>query len=368
MSVSGSVSDGTAAERDARDAHLRYVSDDVPGIRRLRFRGGFRYAWPDGTPVRDPATRERIAKLAVPPAYEAVWICPLPNGHIQATGRDARGRKQYRYHARWREARDASKFAHLLEFAAALPAIRESVSKDLARRGMPKEKVLAAVVTLLESTLIRVGNEEYARANDSYGLTTLTNGHVRVRGADLRFQFKGKSGVLHRVDLHDRRIARIVAQCLDLPGQHLFSFVDEEGTVATIDSSDVNDYIRAISNADYSAKDFRTWLATSSCAQWLADNPAETVTERKRTIVEACRFVAKHLRNTPAVCRSSYIHPAVLERYARDGRFDLPRAASRARAGEAAVLEALLASTEKAPPKVRPAPRSRARRAAHRHA
>ena len=353
----------STAERDARDARLRYVSDDAPGIRRLRNRGGFRYVWPDGQAVRDDVTRERISKLAIPPAYESVWICPLPNGHIQATGRDARGRKQYRYHARWRETRDASKFAHLLDFAAALPAIRESLAKDLARPGMPKEKVLAAVVTLLESTLIRVGNEEYARANDSYGLTTLTNGHVRVRGADLRFHFKGKSGILHRVDLHDRRIARIVAQCLDLPGQHLFSFVDEAGGVAPIDSAAVNDYIRAISNAEYSAKDFRTWLATTTCAQWLAANPAESATERKRAVAEACRVVAKRLRNTPSVCRSSYIHPALFERYVAEGRFDLPRAANRSAADEAAVLEALLASTSEGA-SAKQTPRRRAPRGA----
>lgn len=360
MSTVDASTELSPAERDARDAHLRYVSDDAPGIRRLRSRGGFRYAWPDGSPVRDRATRDRIAKLAIPPAYESVWICSQPNGHIQATGRDARGRKQYRYHARWRETRDASKFAHLLEFAAALPAIRKTVAKDLARPGMPKEKVLAAVVTLLETTLIRVGNEEYARANDSYGLTTLTNGHVRVRGADLRFQFKGKSGILHRVDLHDRRIARIVAQCLDLPGQHLFGFVDERGDVAPIDSAAVNDYIRTISNADYSAKDFRTWLATTTCAQWLADNPAETATERKRAVVEACRIVAKRLRNTPTVCRKSYIHPTLFERYVRDGRFELPEAARRSSAGEAAVLAALLAATnDTAPAKPQSRPHSR---------
>ncbi len=363
MSAPGTSTELTPAERDAREARLRYVSDDGPGIRRVRSRGKFRYVWPDDTPVRDAATRDRIAKLAIPPAYESVWICPQPNGHIQATGRDARGRKQYRYHARWRETRDASKFAHLLDFAAALPAIRDCVAKDLARPGMPKEKVLAAVVTLLETTLIRVGNEEYARANDSYGLTTLTNGHVRVRGADLRFQFKGKSGILHRVDLHDRRIARVVAQCLDLPGQHLFGYVDDQGGVAAIDSAAVNDYIRAISNADYSAKDFRTWLATTTCAQWLAGNPAESPAERKRAVAEACRIVAKRLRNTPTVCRSSYIHPALFERFVRDGRFELASAASRSNADETAVLEALLAASNAASP-AKPARRRRSPRAA----
>ena len=312
---------------DAGEARLRYVSDEIAGIRRFGCGKGFRYAWPDGTPVRDRATLKRIAGLAVPPAYRDVWICPLPDGRIQATGRDARRRKQYRYNERWRVVRDEAKFARLAEFASLLPAVRKVVARDLARSGMPKEKVLAAVVTLLETTLIRIGNDEYARSNDSYGLTTLRNGHVRVDRDRLRFRFKGKSGVPHSVDLHDRRLARIVAQCQDLPGQHLFSFVDSDGNAVPIDSTDVNAYIRSVANADYSAKDFRTWLGTVSCAQWLALNPAGTDTERRHNVVEACKIVAKRLRNTPAICRKSYIHPAILERYLREGRLE-PRGRS----------------------------------------
>jgi len=307
------------AVADARTANLRYVSDELPGIQRVNGKNGFRYRWPDGKAVRDRSTVERIKRLAIPPAYTGVWICPFPNGHIQATGRDARGRKQYRYHQRWREVRDASKFERLLDFATALPRIRATVASDLHRHGMPKEKILAAVVTLLETTLIRVGNDEYVRANDSYGLTTLRNAHVRVRGSHLRFRFRGKSGIPHQVDLHDRRLARIVERCQDLPGQQLFGYVDENGDAVAIDSADVNEYIRAVSSDDYSAKDFRTWLATVSCFQWLAANPAESLSDRRHAVVEACRAVAKRLRNTPAICRTCYIHPSVVERYLETG-------------------------------------------------
>ncbi len=218
--------------------------------------------------------------------------------------------------------RDATKYERLLEFAGALPRIRKVVSRDLAKPGMPKEKVLAAVVTLLETTLIRVGNEEYARANDSYGLTTLRNRHVRVRGAELRFAFKGKSGLQHQVDLQDRRLARIVARCQEIPGQHLFSFLDDEGNAAPVDSSDVNDYIRTISGSDFTAKDFRTWLATVCCARWLADNPADDPSARNGAIVQATKVVAKRLRNTPAICRKCYIHPVLFERYLETGRLN----------------------------------------------
>jgi DNA topoisomerase-1 len=314
----GETIDVAAAQ--AQDAGLRYVIDDVPGIRRERYRGRFRYLAPDGAQVRDETTLKRIAAIAVPPAYVDVWICPYANGHLQATGRDARGRKQYRYHARWREVRDANKYQRMLEFATVLPRIRQAVSRDLARSGMPKEKVLGAVVTLLESTLIRVGNEEYARANDSFGLTTLRNRHVRVRGANLRFEFKGKSGVRHRVDLHDRRLARVVAQCQDLPGQHIFSFVDDDGNVIAIDSADVNEYIRSVAEADFTAKDFRTWLGTVYCTQWLASNPAPDERGRSGIVVQAMRVVAARLRNTPAICRACYVHPAVVERYLQKGK------------------------------------------------
>ncbi len=304
----------------AKSAGLHYVSDAKPGIRREKFRGKFRYVKPDGSTVRDETEQKRIAHLAIPPAYEDVWICPDPLGHIQATGRDARKRKQYRYHERWRMVRDAAKYDRLLEFADALPAMRTSLERDLALRGMPKEKVLAGVVTLLETTLIRVGNEEYARDNQSFGLTTLRNRHARVRGASLRFEFKGKSGLHHRVDLHDRKLARLVALCQDLPGQHLFSYLDDEGNAVPIDSSDVNAYIREISGADFTAKDFRTWLGTVRCAQWLLEHPAETEAERSKNALEAVKFTASHLRNTPSVCRKCYIHPAVFERYLETGK------------------------------------------------
>jgi DNA topoisomerase-1 len=309
----------TSTVEEAASAGLRYVSDRMPGIRRLAHRGHFRYVAPNGTAVRDRATLERIAGLAVPPAYADVWICPYADGHLQATGRDARGRKQYRYHPHWREVRDATKYERLLVFAEALPRIRRVVARDLAKPGMPKEKILAAVVALLETTLIRVGNEEYARENHSFGLTTLRNRHASVRGAKLRFEFKGKSGIPHRVDLHDRRLAGIVARCQDLPGQQLFSFVDDDGSAVPIDSADVNAYIREISHADFSAKDFRTWLATVYCAQWLLDHPVETASERTHATVEAAKAVAKRLRNTPAICRKCYIHPLIFERYLENG-------------------------------------------------
>lgn len=332
-----------SATEQADSAGLRYVSDVAPGIRRLGSRGTFRYVFPDGTPVRDDPTLARIKALAVPPAYEDVWICLQANGHLQATGRDARGRKQYRYHARWREVRDATKYERLAVLADALGDVRRAVDRDLAKPGMPKEKVLAAIVALLESTLIRVGNEEYARANGSYGLTTLRNRHASVRGATMRFEFAGKSGVRHRVDLHDRRIARIVARCRDLPGQHLFSFVADDGATVPIDSSDVNQYIRDVSGGDFSAKDIRTWLATVHCAAWLREHPAQTRTERERNVVEATKFVAARLRNTPAVSRKSYIHPTILERYLQTGRFSALRArdGDRTRALERAVAALL---------------------------
>jgi DNA topoisomerase-1 len=328
------VSDApSTAAQQAHHAGLRYTVDDIPGFHRVRHRNAFRYIRPDGTAVRDRSTLRRIAKLAVPPAYSDVWICPFEDGHLQATGRDARGRKQYRYHERWRAVRDATKYERLLEFARALPRIRKALTRDLAKRGMPKEKILAAVVTLLETTLIRVGNEEYARANDSYGLTTLRNRHVRVRGTNLRFEFKGKSGLQHRVDLHDRRLARLVAQCQELPGQHLFSFLDDEGNAVPVDSADVNEYIRTVSGADFTAKDFRTWLATVCCAQWLGQNPAETAGARNGFIVAATKAVAKRLRNTPAICRKCYIHPVLFQRYLETGNLEVTSSQTKRLAG-----------------------------------
>jgi DNA topoisomerase-1 len=300
----------------AQAAGLRYVTDASPGIRRKRAGSGFRYVDVDGRTVRDPATLARIRSLAVPPAYTDVWICPSPNGHIQATGRDARGRKQYRYHPKWRQVRDETKFGRMLAFSAALPRLRRRVEKDLARAGLPREKVLATVVRLLECTGIRVGNEEYAKANRSFGLTTLRDRHVEISGATLSFEFRGKSGKVHQVDLNDRRLARIVARCQAVPGAELFQYLDEEGKRVAIGSGDVNDYLRAITGEEFTAKDFRTWAGTLQAVAALEEvGPAASKREAKAAILEAIDRVADHLNNTRAVCRKYYIHPAVLERY-----------------------------------------------------
>jgi DNA topoisomerase-1 len=301
----------------ARAAGLRYMSDEMPGIRRRRSGKGWTYLDPSGKPITDPEERVRINSLAIPPAWTDVWICPRANGHIQATGRDARGRKQYRYHPDWRAVRDETKFGRMIAFALALPAIRERVDRDLSLRGMPREKVLAAVVRLLETTLIRVGNDEYARANDSYGLTTLRADHVDVEGSTIHFRFRGKSGVQHDVGVRDRRLARIVERCQDLPGEELFEYLDEAGEPRRVSSEDVNDYLREITGQDFTAKDFRTWGGTVLALFALRRmGTAGGVTESKKNVVEAVKQVAKALRNRPATCRKFYIHPAVLEAYA----------------------------------------------------
>ena len=295
---------------------LRYVSDEAPGIRRRRRGRHFSYVGPDGRPVRDRATLARIAGLAVPPAYEDVWICPDPRGHIQATGRDARRRKQYRYHARWREVRDENKYARMIDFARALPSVRRRVAADLRRPGLEREKVLAAVVALLEITAVRVGNDEYARENRSFGLTTLRNRHASVRGNKLTFRFRGKSGVQHEIGIIDRRLAKIVRECQDLPDQQLFEYVGDDGESHRVGSNEVNAYIREISGGDFTAKDFRTWMGTVRCAVALSQmGEAESVTDRKRNVVEAVRAVAKQLGNTAAVCRKCYVHPEVFDAY-----------------------------------------------------
>lgn len=310
----------------AKAAGLRYVSDQMPGIRRVSRGKHFYYLAADGVEICDDKELARIKTLAVPPAYTDVWICPIANGHIQATGRDARGRKQYRYHNRWREVRDENKYSRMIAFAECLPKIRKRVETDLALPELPREKVLATVVELLQSTAIRVGNEEYAKDNGSYGLTTLQNRHAKVDGAKVRFSFRGKSGIRHAIDLHDRRLAKIVRQCQDLPGQQLFEYIDDDGTSRAIDSSDVNEYIRDISGDEFSAKDFRTWLGTVTCAMLLAqEEAAETVTDRKQRVVNVIKDVANRLGNTPAVCRKCYVHPYVLEAYMEGGRLDLGR-------------------------------------------
>ena len=300
----------------AAAAGLRYVSDSSPGISRRRSGSGFSYTNADGTVVRDRDTLARLRALAIPPAWTDVWICPTSKGHIQATGRDARGRKQYRYHASWHAVRHETKFGRMLSFSAALPAIRRRLDADLALPGLPRRKVLATVVRLLETTQIRIGNDEYARANGSYGLTTLRSHHVEVTGSTLRFEFRGKSGKVHTVDLADRRLARIVARCQAIPGAELFQYLDEEGQRQTIDSGDVNDYIREIGGDDFSAKDFRTWAGTVlACEALLELGPAETQSAAKANIVQAIDRVAEQLNNTRAVCRRYYVHPEVLAAY-----------------------------------------------------
>ena len=316
-------------EAAAAAAGLRYVSDASPGIRRRKRGKSFAYVDSAGRPVRDPAEVARIRALAIPPAYADVWICPRADGHLQATGRDARGRKQYRYHQRWGEIRGATKFERMLEFAERLPRIRASVGRDLALPGLPREKVLAAAVSLLEATSIRIGNEEYARSNDSFGITTLRENHVTVRGANLRFRFRGKSGKEHAIALADRRLARIVQRMQDLPGQELFSYLDDDGEPHPIDSGDVNDYIRRAGDGEFTAKDFRTWIGTVGCAEaLLAAGPGRRTKERKATVAAAIERVAEKLGNTPAVCRKAYVHPRVIEAYL-EGELAAPRGRAR---------------------------------------
>ena len=304
------------AIESAQAAGLHYVTDDGPGIRRKRAGSGFRYEAPDGTRVTDAATLLRIKHLVIPPAWTDVWICPNPKGHLQATGRDARGRKVYLYHPRWREVRDAAKYERLAAFGEALPRIRERVEADLRHRGIPREKVLAAVVKLLEETSIRIGNDEYRRENGSQGLTTLEDDNALFEGSTVRFVFKGKSGKEHDVSLRDRRLARIVKQCQDVPGQELFQYLDEDGNRHAVGSSDVNEYIKEISGGDFSAKDFRTWNGTLLALRYLrvCERPS-SATAGKRLVSSAIKNVAQGLGNTPAVARKAYVHPVVLNAY-----------------------------------------------------
>jgi DNA topoisomerase-1 len=300
----------------AKEAGLQYVSDDRPGYTRRASNGEFDYLDTQGKQIRDEQRLLRIKRLAIPPAWNDVWICPSANGHIQATGRDARRRKQYRYHERWREIRDENKFGRLADFAKALPNIRRRVAKDLKLPGLPRQKVLAVVVRLLERTFIRVGNEEYARENKSFGLTTMKNRHVTVKGASLRFRFRGKSRRQHEVDVTDRRIAKIVAKCQDLPGQDLFQYVNDDGEVRDVTSQDVNDYLREITNEDFTAKDFWTWAGTLLAALALNSQESfETKKQAKANIKAAICAVAELLGNTPAICRKCYVYPAIIEAY-----------------------------------------------------
>lgn len=328
----------TSAERTL----LAYVNDQEQGLRRIARGKTFSYVDEDGRTVKDEATLARIKALAIPPAWTSVWICPDPNGHIQAIGRDQKNRKQYRYHLDWRADRDARKYDRMTAFGRALPKLRKRVAVDLARRGLPREKVLAAVVSLLELTLIRVGNDEYAKTNKSFGLTTMRKRHLKLAGGGAVFEFVGKSGKKHKTGFRDRRLARIVAACQELRGQRLFQYLDDDGQRRAIESSDVNDYIRAACGDDFSAKDFRTWYGSLAALEALSTSPKpETQTEAKRTLNNCVKAVAGLLGNTPAVCRAAYIHPKVLEAFETS---QLPkRRASSPRAKELTLLKLVAA-------------------------
>jgi DNA topoisomerase-1 len=338
-----------APEETVVSAGLRYVSSEASGIERRRHGKGFTYLGPNGRTLRDRGEIDRIRKLAIPPAWTDVWICPDPDGHLQATGFDARGRKQYRYNAEFRALRESAKFEHIVVFAQTLPAIRERVRRDMARHGLPREKVLATVVHLLETTLARVGNKDYARENGSFGLTTLREPHVEVNGNQLKFRFKGKSGKVWNLKVKDRRVAKIVRACQELPGQQLFQYLDDKGEVQDITSSDVNAYLREISGREITAKDFRTWTATVMAATALdAAGPPETATAAKRTTRAAIAEVAERLGNTATICRKCYVHPAVIEAYAAGElkltiREKAQANPSELSAGEAAVYRFLVA-------------------------
>jgi DNA topoisomerase-1 len=304
----------------AKAAGLRYVSDCDAGIRRVKISSGFAYVDTRGRRIHDEKILSRIKSLVIPPAWEDVWICVHPNGHLQAVGRDARGRKQYRYHPKWREARDQAKYLKLAAFAEALPKVRAAVRRHLALPGLPREKVLAAVIAIMEKTFIRVGNDEYASQNNSYGLTTLQDKHARVNGRKVTFEFRGKSGIEHEIDLEDPQLAKIVRKCRDLPGQDLFQYLDERGTVHDITSTDVNEYLRQISGGDFTAKDFRTWAGTVLAVQALQEMaPFTSQKQAKKNLIEAIDRVAERLGNTRAVCRKCYVHPIVLNLYLDGG-------------------------------------------------
>lgn len=301
----------------AETVGLHHVTDEMPGIQRRRSgKDQFIYVGLDGKQIRDPEELRRINSLAIPPAYRDVWICPDPDGHLQATARDAKGRKQYRYHPLWRSVRDQTKFTRMLVFSRSLPNVRQRIEQDLSLSGLPKQKVLAAIIRLMELTRIRVGNEEYAKTNQSYGLTTLRDQHVNIKGTKIQFQFRGKSGVDHEIEISDRRLARIVKRCQDIPGQELFQYIDDAGNYQSIGSADVNDYLREITGQDFTAKDFRTWAGTVLAATELVEIGAFTSqTAAKKNIVQAIKTVASHLGNRPATCRKYYVHPAILEAY-----------------------------------------------------
>ena len=310
---------------DALPRDLHYVDDTQPGITRRKLRGKFCYFDPTGQRIVDPQEIQRINALAVPPAYTDVWICSDPRGHLQATGRDARGRKQYRYHPRWREVRDSDKYSRLRDFGLALPKLRKQLETLLEAPGLSRDKVMATVITLLDATLIRVGNTQYARNNRSYGLTTLRNRHVEVNGSAIQFQFRGKSGVEHQITVKDRRLARIIKRCQDIPGQNLFQYLDENGERHTITSADVNAYLQTLTGADFTAKDYRTWAGSALALAVLRELEWQPESQAKQHVVAMVKDVARQLGNTPAVCRKCYIHPAVLEGFLLGALAQLPK-------------------------------------------
>jgi len=334
---------------EPEDVGLRHVTDAMPGLSRRRAGKGFTYRDADGKAVRDKKTLERIRSLAIPPAWTDVWICASPNGHMQATGRDAKGRKQHRYHPRFREVRDEAKFEHLADFGASLPALRAQIDRDMRKQGLPRAKVIATIVHLLETTMIRVGNDEYAKSNKSYGLTTLKDKHAQVRGDQLRFVFTGKSGKSWRLTVKDRRVAKVVKAAQDLPGQRLFQYLDDDGVAQQVTSTDVNAYLREISGSDITAKDFRTWGGTVlAAAQLTALAGADDKLTAKANVKHAIEEVSGSLGNTPTICRKCYVHPALIESYL-DGGLKLPRSKRQGlSAHEAGVLAFL---TKKSPKK-----------------
>lgn len=316
-------------KQSAKKEGLRYVNDSIPGICRQRVGKEFCYLDTDGQEICDEEELSRLKSLVIPPAWTDVWICPLKNGHLQATGRDAKGRKQYRYHKQWRQVRSQTKFNRMIVFGEKLPIIRQQIEKDMALTGIPKQKVVATVVKLLEVTKIRVGNEEYAQTNKSFGLTTMRDRHVDISGSKIRFKFRGKSGVKHDLELRDRRLAKIVKRCRDIPGQELFQYIDEEEHHQSIDSGDVNEYLREITGLDLTAKDFRTWFGTVLAAHELYDlGPFETKTQAKKNVTEAIKRVAQYLGNRPATCRKYYVHPAVIDAYMDNSLFQYMEKAS----------------------------------------
>lgn len=328
---------------------LHYVDDSQPGYTRKLLRGKFAYFDIEGNRIRDEAEIKRINTLAIPPAYTEVWICADPAGHLQATGRDARGRKQYRYHPRWREIRDQNKYARLIQFGHVLPKVRRQIEAQLAQPGMGREKVMATVVSLLDATLIRIGNSQYAKENRSYGLTTLRNKHVEVRGGNILFEFRGKSGVEHRVSVKDRRLANVIKRCMELPGQNLFQYLDDDGLRHNVTSSDINAYLHNLTGSDFTAKDYRTWAASAHALATLRKLHWEPEADAKKHIVQVVKEVSKQLGNTPAICRKCYIHPAVLEGFLLGNLAKLPRIRQRKglRQEEVALVHYLRALADK---------------------